>query len=343
MPCQHNHGQTIATSSTVADDLPSRRSHTDSEVSNTVRSDALDIEKGPPQYERIVLVIEGLQCGCCEGGIERYLTRLAPVRNYQVNIVLARLELELNVSRLSVSDLVTKLHRKTGYKFELLEESGSQTLELLVSAQLDLQRLDRPPGVTLLEHSGYRQRTLSRSSCAVPRQQPTDGAVQPALPTPLSIFKRCFPPLHNGHATRRSNRQAKQSLIRLHYNADEVGARDIFEFYLRLDPDIHLAPRPAHPSLASGSNQIQRALRYFIPALICTIPVVVVAWAPVDHENLAYLHASLVLATVVQLIATKEFLPGPLRCVTQHHCSNNSLIIRVIGHCYIWGHLRWIS
>ena len=52
--------------------------------------DSRDLEQGPPNFERVVLLIDGLQCGCCEGGITRTVTRIAAIRNHQLNIVLAR-------------------------------------------------------------------------------------------------------------------------------------------------------------------------------------------------------------------------------------------------------------
>jgi hypothetical protein len=66
---------------------------------------------------------------------------------------------------------------------------------------------------------------------------------------------------------------------------------------------LRLAPPVAHPSLAMGARQTQQALLYFLPALAFTLPVVILAWGPVDHTKQEYAHVSLVLATVVQGIA----------------------------------------
>jgi cation transport ATPase len=62
-----------------------------------------------------------------------------------------------------------------------------------------------------------------------------------------------------------------------------------------------------------GSKQTRTALFWFVPALAFTLPVVVMAWTPIDHKRLAYAHTSLVLATMVQLIAFKQFMPNALR------------------------------
>lgn len=87
----------------------------------------------------------------------------------------------------------------------------------------------------------------------------------------------------------------------------------MFDYYRKCDQDLRLAPPAAHSSLAMGARQTRQALLYFFPALLLTIPVIVLAWGPVDHENIVYAHVSLALATLVQLIAIKEFVPNALR------------------------------
>lgn len=101
--------------------------------------------------------------------------------------------------------------------------------------------------------------------------------------------------------------------MRVHYRAADIGARDVFDYYRKCDQSLSLAPPVAHASLAMGAKQTRQAFLYFIPALALTLPVVVLAWAPVDHEKQAYAHISLVLATFVQVIAIKEFVPNALR------------------------------
>ncbi|KAJ8108651.1 hypothetical protein OPT61_g8025 [Boeremia exigua] len=64
---------------------------------------------------------------------------------------------------------------------------------------------------------------------------------------------------------------------------------------------------------APPSNHSRRALCCLLPALGLTTPVLVLAWAPIDHDRLVYAHVSLGLASIVQLIAWVEFLPSALR------------------------------
>jgi cation transport ATPase len=104
-----------------------------------------------------------------------------------------------------------------------------------------------------------------------------------------------------------------EQLVQIQYNPLQIGARDVYEYYLKVHGNLKLAPPVSHPSLAVGSKQTQTALFWFVPALVFTLPVVVMAWAPIDHQRLAYAHISLVLATIVQLIAFKQFLPNALR------------------------------
>jgi heavy metal translocating P-type ATPase len=102
-------------------------------------------------------------------------------------------------------------------------------------------------------------------------------------------------------------------LVRVHYEAIQIGARDVFEYYQKCDNDLRLAPPTAHPSLAMGARQTQHALLYFLPALAFTLPVIILAWAPLDHKRLEYTHVSLVFATLVQAIAIKAFVPTAVR------------------------------
>lgn len=77
-----------------------------------------DIEKGSPDYQRFVLNIDGLNCGCCDAGITRAVARVQAIRNHQVNMVMARLEFDLDVSQIPIEDVVKKLDSFTGYSFK---------------------------------------------------------------------------------------------------------------------------------------------------------------------------------------------------------------------------------
>jgi copper chaperone CopZ len=173
-PCHsHAHSQSShATSSTVVDEKHSRpsgiccsTSPSQCEGSWLNESDNTDVERGPSNYERVVLLIGGLQCGCCEGSISRTVARIPAIRNHHVNVVLARLEFELDMNRLSVADVIAKLGVKTGYTFQELVAPTGQVLELLVSNLIKLQDAALPLGVTGIELSEKQPWCASKLMC----------------------------------------------------------------------------------------------------------------------------------------------------------------------------------
>jgi copper chaperone CopZ len=159
-PCHsHGHSQSFhATSSTVVDEEHSHplgiccsASPSTCEESWLNDLDDTDVERGPSSYERVVLLIDGLQCGCCEGSISRTVARISAIRNHQVNIVLARLEFELDTNRLSVADAISNLGVKTGYTFQEFIAPTGQVLELLVTDSAKIHNAIMPFGITHVE------------------------------------------------------------------------------------------------------------------------------------------------------------------------------------------------
>lgn len=273
------------------------KSEASDEISN------LDLEKGPPEYQRFVLTIDGLKCGCCETGISRAVSRISAIRDHQVNVVLARLEIDLDINQITIDVVLQKLNTATGYTFEQNSRPKDQVLELLHPDARAFDCKDPPNGIT-----------------AVERSEPRKQIWTPARPW----MKVC--PARDDASGRNSNKAAPGQAVnkvtttdrqplkaRIHYDVTTIGAREVFEFYRFGNDDMTLAPPPTHSSLELGAKQTRRALCWLLPALILTIPVLVFAWAPVDHENIAYAHASIALASVVQVIAWIEFLPSALR------------------------------
>ncbi|KAL6306241.1 heavy metal translocatin [Sparassis latifolia] len=90
--------------------------------------------------------------------------------------------------------------------------------------------------------------------------------------------------------------------IRISYDPKLVGARSIMDWYAFCSPTF--APEPRDPALSAGSKHIRSlALRTTCSAAL-TIPVLVMAWAPLPPRSHAYALASLVLATIVQVAIT---------------------------------------
>jgi copper chaperone CopZ len=118
---------------------------------NVIMSEHEDLELGPPNFERVLLRIDGLKCGCCESGLSRAVSRIPAIRNFQVNTVLARVELELDTNRLSVDKVIELLGTRTGYKFEEQVTIAGQVLEFIITDPRRLQHAIQPNGVTRVE------------------------------------------------------------------------------------------------------------------------------------------------------------------------------------------------
>ncbi|KFY62736.1 hypothetical protein V496_04425 [Pseudogymnoascus sp. VKM F-4515 (FW-2607)] len=92
--------------------------------------------------------------------------------------------------------------------------------------------------------------------------------------------------------------------IRVTYQPKLVGARDLMS-----DPFFQsskLAPVADRPLITSGRAHIRLMLFKAIVSAVLTIPVLIMAWAPIPEHKVAYGAASLVLATMVQL-----YVAGP--------------------------------
>lgn len=263
----------------------------------------VDVEKGPTDYQRFVLNIDGLKCGCCETGITKAVDRIPAIRDHQVNVVMARLEFDLDVNRITIDDVLTRLNAATGYNFKQNSRPKDQVLEFLHTSAHNFHREARPKGITAIElpdpHKQFWNASWhwTRSNLALNELRGSDSEKF----SPKSVIDKCI----------LASRQPQ--LVRIHYNAKAIGAREIYDFYRRRDGQLVLAPPPAHSSLKLGAKQTRRALCLFLPASMLTIPVLVFAWAPIDHDKIVYAHASIALASVVQIIAWAEFLPSALR------------------------------
>ncbi|KAF2468493.1 copper-translocating P-t [Lindgomyces ingoldianus] len=264
--------------------------------------DVADVERGPATFERVVLTISGLKCGCCESGISKAFRHIPAIKDHQVNIVLARVEFDLDTSRLSISAAISRLTRVTGYTFEKHDQPEGQILEVLVNDPRQICEAGKPYGVTLIE-SGTRQ-FWSPSMLFSGRNS--------TVPPEASRFNR---PPHSLDSEKSEGPGLFQHTVRIHYDANLIGARDVFEYYQQLASGQHLqlAHPCSHPILAVGADQTKQACIMFLISLFFTIPVLVMAWAPLNQNNMAYAHVSLALATIVQIIAVKEFVPSAFK------------------------------
>jgi len=92
--------------------------------------------------------------------------------------------------------------------------------------------------------------------------------------------------------------------IRVTYHPRLVGARDLMSDPYFQSPK--LAPAADRPLIASGRAHVRLMLFKTIVSTVLTIPVLVMAWAPLPEHEVIYGAVSLVLATIVQV-----YIAGP--------------------------------
>ncbi|KAL9126377.1 MAG: hypothetical protein Q9217_004554 [Psora testacea] len=102
-----------------------------------------------------------------------------------------------------------------------------------------------------------------------------------------------------------------KSTIRVTYDPSLVCARDLLCDPLFLG--AKLAPLTAQPTIASSRAHVRKSLAMTLLSILLTIPVVVLAWAPLPKHELLYGTISLALATVVQTAVAGPFYLSALK------------------------------
>lgn len=93
-------------------------------------------------------------------------------------------------------------------------------------------------------------------------------------------------------------KKVKKDTFRIVYDPRKIGARDVLAEYESCFPV--LAPEPKDPALTATAKHVRVLLTRTTISAILTIPVLIMAWAPLPAHPKAYAIASLVLATLVQ-------------------------------------------
>ncbi|KAL7920986.1 p-type copper atpase [Trichoderma austrokoningii] len=101
--------------------------------------------------------------------------------------------------------------------------------------------------------------------------------------------------------------------VRVAFEPKTVGARDLVEKIW--GPPIRLAPLRGDSSLEASSKHVRHVGYMTLLSAILTIPVLVMAWAPLPARKLAYSSASLALATIVQFAIAGPFYPKALKAL----------------------------
>ena len=113
--------------------------------------------------------------------------------------------------------------------------------------------------------------------------------------------------------------------LRVTYNPRIVGARDLLA-----DPSFlsaRLAPLAAPPTLASNQAKIRQTLLRTLVSTILTIPVLILAWAPLVDQHILYGAISLGLATIIQIFIAGPFYPRALRTLIYSRTVEMDLLV----------------
>lgn len=101
-----------------------------------------------------------------------------------------------------------------------------------------------------------------------------------------------------------------RTTVQVAYDPSTVGARDLLE-----NLDVRLAPPRPDQTVAASKQHVRRVLYMAVLSIILTIPVLVMAFAPLPNKEtrLDFAYASLVLATLVQVVIAGPFYPTALK------------------------------
>ncbi|KAK4071816.1 hypothetical protein Purlil1_13308 [Purpureocillium lilacinum] len=229
------------------------------DINGSVLANATDLEKQACGSEHAVLCVSGMTCTGCETKLNRSLATLAGVSNLKTSLVLSRAEFDVDLSVITVDEVIKHLERTTEFRSERISNSGS-SVEIVVPGEAsDFPNKAWPAGVT-------------------------------------DIF-----PL--GKHT-----------VRITFDPKLVGARDLVEKHWAGE-SVALAPVRGDPGLEAGGKHVRHVGYMTLLSACLTIPVLVMAWAPLPEREIAYDSASLALATIVQVVVAGPFYPKALKAL----------------------------
>ncbi|KAF5623528.1 Cu2+-exporting ATPase [Fusarium tjaetaba] len=113
--------------------------------------------------------------------------------------------------------------------------------------------------------------------------------------------------------------------VRVSFDPKIVGARDLAE--RSWDPPVNLAPPRGDSPLEAGSKHVRHVGYTTLLSAVLTIPVLVMAWAPLPEREVAYSSASLALATIVQVVIAGPFYPKAIKALVFSRVIEMDLLI----------------
>ena len=109
------------------------------------------------------------------------------------------------------------------------------------------------------------------------------------------------------------------------YDANILGARQLLKsLNTNVDSPVTLAPRRSHDEESTA----MRATAYItVISSVLTIPILVLAWAPLPKHTIAYGAVSLALATIIQIVVAGPFYPKAFRSLIKDREIDLNLLV----------------
>ena len=267
---------------------------------------AIDLEKGSA-VEHAVTQISGMTCTGCERKLQHVLSSIAGVRNVQTSLVLGRAEFDVDAG-FSINEVASLLERQTEFRCIIRQEG--HRLEVLIPG------LPPVPNLRL----GTTAIAFQKDSAL-----PLHGLAGPDYPSGVEDVK-----IMDSKGREWKARDANHGLLhrlgvdmsafkphkytaRISYNPRVVGARDLLE--RGFGAPLSLAPLSSDHATATDTKHLRETLYMTLLSALLTIPVLIMAWAPLPPHKIAYGSSSLALATLVQVVIAGPFYPKALKAL----------------------------
>ena len=279
---------------------------------------AIDPEKGWTVC-RAVVRISGMTCTGCERNLQRVLSSIAGVHNIKTSLVLGRAEFDVD-ARISVNEVASLLERQTGFKC-IIHWEGHQ-LEVLIPGRPSAQALSLGTTALVTEKDSalllhglagpqYPSGVVDVKIIDSKGREWKSGTAKNGLGQRLG-FKMFMPKTYLYSA-------------RISYNPHVVGARDLLE--KGFDAPLSLGPLNSEQATATDTEHLCQTLYMTLLSAALTIPVLIMAWAPLPPAKIGYGSSSLALATVVQFIIAGPFYPKALKALLFSDMTEMDLLI----------------
>ncbi len=249
---------------------------------------------------------------CCEPQADGGLCVLSAPVDVEKGL-LGREHIVLSVSGMTCSGCETKLQRALS---PLGSVNNLKTSLVLARAEFDL---DHGSGslANVLKHLG---RTTEFKCERVSHLLPHRAAIDVLTPGEATAFMRQQWPKGVTDVTVIDRRT-----LRIVYDPEVVGARDLVE--CGWNEPLELGPLQPDPTLAAGNQHVRHIGYMTLLSSFLTTPVLVLAWASLPENEIAYNCTSLALATLVQVAIAGPFYPKALKALVFFRVIEMDLLI----------------